>query len=65
MEKFTNNRLFTWLVYIILGLISLYLLLLLKPMITHIYIFLRAVFAPFLIAMIISYVLNPIVSLLQ
>ncbi|MFC5650142.1 AI-2E family transporter [Paenibacillus solisilvae] len=65
MDRFTNNRLFAWLVYIILGLVSLYLLLLLKPVITHIYIFLRAVLAPFLIAMIISYVLNPIVSLLN
>ncbi|SEM69701.1 AI-2E family transporter [Paenibacillus sp. OV219] len=65
MERFTNNRLFVWLVYLILGLVALYLLLLLKPIIVHIYVFLRAVFAPFLIAMIISYVLNPIVSLLN
>ncbi|SDX41940.1 AI-2E family transporter [Paenibacillus sp. CF384] len=65
MERFTNNRLFAWLVYLILGLTALYLLLLIKPIIIHIYVFLRAVLAPFLIAMIISYVLNPIVSLLN
>ncbi|RAP77961.1 AI-2E family transporter [Paenibacillus montanisoli] len=65
MERFTNNRLFAWLVYLILGLTALYLLLLLKPIIIQIYVFLRAVLAPFLIAMIISYVLNPIVSLLN
>lgn len=65
VERFTNNRLFAWLVYLILGLTALYLLLLIKPIIIHIYVFLRAVLAPFLIAMIISYVLNPIVSLLN
>ncbi|BBH19310.1 UPF0118 membrane protein YrrI [Paenibacillus baekrokdamisoli] len=65
MERFTKSRLFAWLIYLILGLISMYLLLLLKPVIVQIYIFLRSVFAPFLIAMIISYVLNPIVSLLN
>ncbi|UVI28067.1 AI-2E family transporter [Paenibacillus spongiae] len=64
MERFTNNRLFMLLVYIILGLIALYLLLLIKPIIIQVYGFLKAVLAPFLIAMIISYVLNPIVSLL-
>ncbi|GGD55013.1 AI-2E family transporter [Paenibacillus nasutitermitis] len=65
MERFTKNRLFVWLVYLILGLISLYLLLLLKPIIVHIYGFLKAVLTPFLIAMIVSYVLNPVVNLLN
>ncbi|MBW7453574.1 AI-2E family transporter [Paenibacillus sepulcri] len=65
MERFTNNRFFAWLIYLILGLISLYLLLLVKPIIVHIYGFLKAVLAPFLIAMIVSYVLNPIVNLLN
>ncbi|RXZ84486.1 AI-2E family transporter [Paenibacillaceae bacterium] len=64
MEKFTNSKLFMMLVYLILGLLSLYLLLLIKPIIIHIYTFLKAVLAPFLIAMIISYVLNPLVNLL-
>lgn len=64
MERFTSNRLFIAMVYILLGLLSFYLLLQLKPILVHIYDFLKAVLTPFLIAMIISYVLNPIVSLL-
>ncbi|MGO4370175.1 AI-2E family transporter [Paenibacillus sp. 2TAB19] len=65
MERFTNSRLFVWLVYLILGLIAIYLLLLIKPLLLNVYVFLRAVLAPFIIAMIISYVLNPIVSMLH
>ncbi|MFF2480483.1 AI-2E family transporter [Paenibacillus sp. NPDC058071] len=65
MERFTKNRIFVGLVYLILGLIVLYLLLLVKPIIAHLYFFLKAVLAPFLIAMIISYVLNPIVTMLH
>lgn len=65
MERFTKNRLFVWLIYIILGLIAIYLMLLIKPLLINIYIFLKAVLAPFIIAMIISYVLNPIVTMLH
>ncbi|EFM09357.1 protein of unknown function UPF0118 [Paenibacillus curdlanolyticus YK9] len=65
MERFTNSRLFRTFIYIILGLIIVYMLLLLKPIFMEIYAFLRAVLAPFFIAMIISYVLNPVVSLLH
>lgn len=65
MERFTKSRLFLWLVYLILGLLALYLLLLVKPVFIHIYVFLKAVLGPFIIAMIISYVLNPVVSLLH
>lgn len=65
VERFTNNRLFIWLVYLIMGLVAIYFLLLLKPLILNIYVFLRAVLGPFLIAMIISYVLNPVVTLLH
>ncbi|MFD2116427.1 AI-2E family transporter [Paenibacillus yanchengensis] len=65
MERFTNNRLFMWLVYLILSLVAFYLLMQLKPVLLNIYAFLRAIFGPFLIAMIISYVLNPIVSMLH
>jgi predicted PurR-regulated permease PerM len=64
VDRFTNNRFFVALVYIILALAALYLLLLLKPMLFHVYGFLKTVLMPFLIAMIISYVLNPIVTLL-
>lgn len=60
-----KSRLFVWLVYIIMGLLALYLLLLVKPIFVHLYVFLRAVLAPFIIAMIVSYVLNPVVTLLH
>nr|WP_243864301.1 AI-2E family transporter [Paenibacillus castaneae] len=56
---------FVWLIYFILSLLAIYLLLLIKPLILNVYVFLRAVLAPFIIAMIISYVLNPVVTLLH
>jgi len=56
---------FRLLVYAILGLIVVYMLLLLKPIFVQVYAFLKAVLAPFFIAMIISYVLNPIVTMLS
>lgn len=65
MDRFTNNRMFRLLVYAILGLIVVYMLLLLKPIFVQVYAFLKAVLAPFFIAMIISYVLNPIVTMLS
>lgn len=65
MEKFTKSRLFIVLIYLLLVLASLYIFLLIKPLIMNVYLFLRAVLAPFLLAMIISYVLNPIVRLLN
>ncbi|ANY70303.1 AI-2E family transporter [Paenibacillus algorifonticola] len=65
MERFTKSRLFVWLVYVILGLLALYLLILVKPMFMNIYFFLKAILAPFIVAMIISYVLNPVVTMLH
>lgn len=65
MERFTKSRLFVWLIYIILGLLAVYLMLQIKPLFIQVYVFLRAVLAPFIIAMIISYVLNPIVTMLH
>jgi predicted PurR-regulated permease PerM len=65
VDKFYKSKLFTVLVYIILGLLILYMMLQIKPIIIGLYSFLRAVLAPFLIAMIISYVLNPVVSVLN
>ncbi|MBD2844548.1 AI-2E family transporter [Paenibacillus sp. IB182496] len=64
MDKFTSRKPFAVLVYTILGLLALYLLLLVKPIIVHVYDFLKAVLAPFAIAMIISYVLHPVVNIL-
>lgn len=65
MDRFTNNRLFIVLVYSILLLFVIYFLLLLKPIIVSIFGFLKAVLGPFIVAMIISYVLNPIVTMLH
>lgn len=65
MDKFLKSRTFVALVYVLLGLIILFLLQQIKPMLSTAYGFLKAVLAPFLIALIISYVLNPIVRLLN
>ncbi|OXM17416.1 AI-2E family transporter [Paenibacillus herberti] len=65
MEKWTQNRMLMTLVYIILGLLALFLLLLMKPVLMNLYRFASAILTPFLIAMVISYVLHPIVSLLS
>lgn len=65
VERLMKSRLFVWLVYIIMGLLALYLLLLVKPIFLHFYAFLKAILAPFIIAMVISYVLNPIVTMLH
>ncbi len=65
MDKMWKNRLFQIMIYGLLALLILYLLILVKPVFMSIYVFLRAVLAPFFIAMIISYVLNPVVCLLN
>lgn len=64
VERFVKQKPFVILVYIILSLLALYLLMQVKPIFTQMYLFLKAVLAPFIIAMIISYVLNPLVCLL-
>lgn len=65
MERFTKNRFFVVLIYSILLLFAVYFLLLLKPILLSIFAFLKAVLGPFIVAMIISYILNPIVSMLH
>ena len=65
MEQLTENKWFRLLVWLMLGLISLYFVWLLRPLFLDVYRFLKAVLAPFLVAMIISYVLNPIVCTLS
>lgn len=65
MEKFLKSRVFAALVYSLLGLLVLFMLQQIKPIITATYGFIKAVVGPFLIALIISYVLNPIVKLLN
>ncbi|MCD9023092.1 AI-2E family transporter [Cohnella silvisoli] len=64
MGRFAQSRLFTVLIYAILFLLVLFLVVLVRPMLLSVYDFLKAVLAPFLVAMIISYMLNPIVNLL-
>lgn len=65
MDKFTGNRFFIFLIYTILLLFVIYFLLLLKPILAIIFNFLKAVLGPFIVAMIISYILNPIVTMLH
>lgn len=65
MDAFYKNKWFNIMVFILMGLLILYMLWLIRPILGGIYGFLRAVLAPFIIAMIISYVLNPIVVLLN
>lgn len=65
MNRLSQSRLLAVLIYIILGLLALYLVTLVRPMLLSVWRFAKAVSAPFLIAMIIAYVLNPIVALLH
>jgi predicted PurR-regulated permease PerM len=65
MEPFWTNKWFRSLIFTLLSLMILYMLWLLRPILGGIYGFARAILAPFLIAMIISYVLNPVVVLLN
>ncbi|MBD2865285.1 MULTISPECIES: AI-2E family transporter [Paenibacillus] len=65
MDKFMKSRTFVTLVYVLLGLVILFLLQQIKPILSTAFGFLKAVLAPFVIALIISYVLNPIVRLLN
>jgi predicted PurR-regulated permease PerM len=65
VERFWKNKWFAVLVYILMSLLAVYLLFLMKPMLVGIAQFLKAVLTPFIIAMMISYILNPIVVLLN
>ncbi|WP_223069275.1 AI-2E family transporter [Paenibacillus caui] len=65
MEPFYKSRLFRYGCWLLLSLVILYFVWLLRPMFGVVYSFLKAVLAPFIIAVIISYVLNPIVSMLN
>ncbi|GIP16860.1 UPF0118 membrane protein YrrI [Paenibacillus montaniterrae] len=65
MDRFTKNRFFIVLIYTILLLFVVYFLLLLKPILLTIFSFLKAVLGPFIVAMIISYILNPVVTMLH
>jgi predicted PurR-regulated permease PerM len=65
LERFFKNGWFITLCYLLMGLTALYLLFKVFPVFLGIFKFLKAVLAPFFIAMIISYLLNPVVNLLN
>lgn len=65
MERFLKSRFFVGAVYTLLALLVLFMTIQIKPMLLWIYGFLKTILAPFLFAMIISYVLNPVVNLLN
>lgn len=64
MEPIYKSKLFRYGIWLLLGIVILYFVWLLRPMLGLVYGFLKAIFAPFVIAMIISYVLNPVVCML-
>jgi predicted PurR-regulated permease PerM len=65
MESFFKNRWFVALIYALLGLAVLYMLQLIRPLIFGVFDFLKAVITPFFAAMVVAYVLHPIVCLLH
>lgn len=65
MDKWLNHKASLLLLYFLVIVLILFLLQQIAPMISWIYNFVKAIFTPFLIAVIISYVLNPIVTLLN
>ncbi|WP_128896534.1 AI-2E family transporter [Longirhabdus pacifica] len=65
MEKWLNHKWLLFFIYTLLIILILYFLQQISPMLKGIYDFSKAILAPFLFAVIISYVLNPVVNLLQ
>lgn len=65
MKRYIRSRFVMVLFYVLLTLAVVYMLLLIKPVIGFLWSFVKAVAAPFFIAMIISYVLHPIVNLIH
>jgi predicted PurR-regulated permease PerM len=65
LDYFAKNRWFAGLIYGLLFLFIVFMLIQIRPLLTGLYTFLAAVLTPFAIAMIISYVLNPVVSMLN
>lgn len=63
--KFPYAKLFIFLILTILFLIIIFLLVKLGFILEYIFIFLKSIFLPFLIALIIAYLLNPLVTMLN
>lgn len=64
MEQWSQSKWLRLMIGVLLSLIILYFVWQLRPMLQYVFLFLKAILAPFLAAMIISYVLNPVVSML-
>lgn len=65
MDRFYKNKWFASLVYVLLGLAVIFMLVQIKPVLLSVAQFIKAVAAPFFIAMILSYLLNPVVNMLN
>jgi len=65
VERLWKNRWFAILIFVLLSLLVLYMLIQIRPLLVGTYDFIKAVLAPFFVAMIVSYVLNPVVNLLN
>ncbi|OYD08846.1 AI-2E family transporter [Paludifilum halophilum] len=65
MERLTQNRLLSGALLILILLGILFLLVQIEPLLRTLFLFFKAVLGPFLVAVIISYLLNPIVTLLS
>jgi predicted PurR-regulated permease PerM len=65
VERITKNTFLYWSVIVLILILTLYVSTLIFPLLGSLFIFLKSILAPFLIALIISYVLNPIVTILN
>lgn len=65
LEKVTKSKFLYWLLITLILLAVVYLFTLISPLFQSIFSFFKSVLAPFLIALLISYVLNPIVTMLN
>lgn len=64
MEQWPFKKVISYLILTLLSLTILYLLVKLSPVLVNIFMFLKKIFLPFFIALIISYLLHPIVTVL-
>lgn len=64
MYRLLRRRAFSWLVFALMLLAAVYLLQLILPVLSVVWTLLKAVLAPFFFAVIISYVLHPVVEML-
>jgi len=65
MEPLLKKRWMAALIYVLLCLLVLYMFMQIRPLLSGFYSFLKAILAPFFAAMIVSYVLNPVVNILN